>query len=98
MYDKKSNNKLEQGASIFRNKGPITAVTWMDNKVVNLVSTLDIPSGSATRPIKRRKKDGEQAAVQGPHIISGYNKYMGEVDRNDQMASYHAIKCKSKKW
>ena len=98
MYDKKSNNKLEQGASIFRNKGPITALTLMDNKVVNLVSTLDIPSGSATRPIKRRKKDGEQAAVQCPHIILGYNKYMGGVDRNDQMASYHAIKCKSKKW
>ena len=98
MYDKKSNNKLERGASIFRNKGPITAVTWMDNKVVNLVSTLDIPSGSATRPIKRRKKDGEQAEVQCPHIITAYNKYMGGVDRNDQMASYYAIKCKSKKW
>ena len=70
MYDKKSNNKLQRGASIFRNKGPMTAVTWMKIKVVNLVSTLDFPSGSTTRPVKMRKKDDEQAEVQCPHLIS----------------------------
>ena len=97
MYDKKSNNKLERGTSIFRHKGPITTVTWMDNKVVNLVSTLEIPSGSATRPVKKEKKR-LRSCVQFPHIVSSYNKYMGGVDRNDEVASYCAIKCKSKKW
>jgi hypothetical protein len=37
MYDKKANNKLERGTCVFRRKGPITAVTWIDNKPVNVV-------------------------------------------------------------
>ena len=98
MYDKKENNKLERGTCVFRRKGPITAVTWMDNKPVNVVCTLKVVSGEATKPVKRRKKDGEQQDVNCPLMISSYNKYMGGVDRNDQMKSYYAIKFISRKW
>ena len=59
MFDKKANNKLEHGTSIFRQKGPTTAVTWID-KAVNVVSTLEVVPGLATKPVNRRKKDGEQ--------------------------------------
>jgi hypothetical protein len=48
--------------------------------------------------VKRRKKYGEQQDVQCPLMISSYNKYMGGVDRNDQMKSYYAIKFRSRKW
>ena len=98
MFDKKSNNRLERGSCIFRFKGPTTAVTWMDNRVVNMVSTIETPSGNATKPVKRRRKDGEQQDVQCPQIIASYNSFMGGVDKNDQMKSYYGIKCKSKKW
>ena len=56
MYDKKANNKLEKGTCVFRRKGQITAVTWIDNKPVNVVSTLEVVSGEVTKPVKRRKK------------------------------------------
>jgi hypothetical protein len=59
MYDKKANNKLEKGTCVFRRKGQITAVTWIDNKPVNVVSTLEVVSGEVTKPVKRRKKDCE---------------------------------------
>lgn len=42
-----------EGQSVFRFKGPITAVTWMDNRVVNMVSSQAIPSDTATIPVKR---------------------------------------------
>jgi hypothetical protein len=59
MYDKKASNKLERGTCVFRRKGPITAVTWIDNKPLNVVSTLEVASGEAKKLVKRRKKDGE---------------------------------------
>jgi hypothetical protein len=37
-------------------KGPITAVTWIDNKPVNVVSTMEVVSGEATKLVKRGKK------------------------------------------
>ena len=96
MYDKKENNKLERGTCVFRRKGPITAVTWIDYEPVNVVCTLKVVSGEATKPVKRRKKDGEQQDVDCLLMISSYNKYMGSVDRNDQMKSYYAIKFRSR--
>ena len=33
-----------------------------------------------------------------PPIVSTYNKYMGGVDKNDQMKSYYQISVSGKKW
>ena len=61
-----------------------------ERKQLKVVSgeALKVVSGEATKPVKRRKKDGEQQDVDCPLMISSYNKYMGGVDRNDQMKSY----------
>ena len=98
MYDKKKNNKMKRGDCVFRRRGPITAVTWMDNKPVNVVITLEVVSGEEAKPVKRRKKDGEKVDVNSPLMITSYNQYMGGVDRNDQMKSYYGIKWRSRKW
>ena len=74
MYNKKS-NKMKTGDCIFWRRGPITAVTQKDNKPVNVVCTLEVVSGEETKPVKRRRKDGEKEDVNCPLMITSYNKY-----------------------
>ena len=69
-----------------------------DNKPVHVVSTLSGPPECTGMPtVKRRKKDGIQQEVSCPSMISMYNKYMGVVDRSDQMKSYYEPSLKGKK-
>ena len=69
-----------------------------------MIFTLDIyllsnayPSSSADT-VQRKQKDGAIIAVQAPPMLIGYNKYMGGVDRSDQMKSYYGLNRKSKRW
>ena len=81
-----------KGGTVYLEESPITAVTWMDNKPVNCVTTLEVVSGQETKPVKRRREDGEKEDVGCPLMIVSYNQYMGGVDRNDQMKSYYGIR------
>ena len=38
--------------------------------------------------VQRRAKDGNLQAVTYPPIVLMYNKYIGRVNKNDQMKSY----------
>ena len=79
-------------------KGPILALTWIDNKPVTISrTTTGIPEEQIPE-VQRRKKDGTLENVACPPIISTYNCYMGEVDKNDQMKSYYGINISGKKW
>ena len=99
LFDKKEIKKLQRGEVMCRRKGPIVALTWLDNKPVHVVSTFSKPPEEGCKPpVKRRKKDGVQQEVPCPGMISAYNKYMGVVDRNDQMKSYYESRIRTKKW
>ena len=74
----------------------MTASAWMDRKVVTVMSTTSQPSAIGT--VLRRQKDGTRILVPCPEAIIIYNRYMGGVDRGDQLRGYYNCKVKSRKF
>ena len=58
------------------------ATSWMDKKVVTMMSTEIQPT---TGTVLRRQKDGSRILVPCPQSIIEYNSFMGGVDRGDQI-------------
>ena len=48
--------------------------------------------------VLRRQHDGSRAQVKYPTSVASYNKYMGGVDRNDQLWQYYNIGLKGRKY
>ena len=53
---------------------------------------------SATSSVLRRQKDHTRTPVTCPESILLYNKYMGGVDRGDQLRGYYSCRTKSRKF
>ena len=65
-------------------KGNVCASSWMDRKIVTVMSTTSQPDvGSALR----RQKDGSRISVPRPLSIMEYN-FMGGIDRGDRVRGY----------
>lgn len=62
----------------------ITAVVWCDRQPIYFLSTYHDPA--MTTSINRKNKDGTVTAVKCPQLVVDYNRFMGGVDHNDQMA------------
>ena len=60
------------------------------------MSTTSQPSATGT--VLRRQKDGTRISVPCPESIIIYNRYMGGVDRGDQLRGYYNCKVKSRKF
>lgn len=60
------------------------------------MSTTSQPSAIGT--VLRRQKDGTRISVPCPEAIIIYNRYMGGVDRGDQLRGYYNCKVKSRKF
>ena len=71
----------------------ITASSWLDRKVVNMMAAGY--DGSEIGKVLRRQKDGSRKEVPCPIACVEYNKYMGGVDRGDQLRRYHQSNFKS---
>jgi len=63
----------------------MTAVHWKDKRDVYALSTIHGNAVGDDLPHK-------------PEPISGYNKYMGGVDRNDQLLAYFTTGQKAMRW
>ena len=74
----------------------MTASSWMDNKVVTVMSTTSQPAATGT--VLRRQRDGTRVSVPCPEAIITYNQSMGGVDRGDQLRGYYNCKVKSRKF
>ena len=98
QFDKDAIKNLPRGNIMWRMKGPILHVPWMDKKPVWVAGTVT-PAPPASLPeVQGRARDGTLQAVTCLPIVSTYNKYMGGVDKNDQMKSYYQIPISGKKW
>ena len=86
---------LKRGECVFRQKGNLVATSWQDKKQVTVLSTNCQPTGSTT--VMRRQKDGQKESVPCPPNVVAYNKYMGGVDKCDQLRGYYRVRVKSKK-
>lgn len=74
--------------------GAIECVKYLDSKPVYFLT-----SNHDTNPTSTRRRDFESnEPIQKPSVVVQYNKYMGGVDRSDQMVAYINTICKSFKW
>jgi hypothetical protein len=74
------------------------AVGWLDNKVVQLMSSFKSDLSTCMR---RAAVDGpgprtDRITLPQPSVIALYNRVMGGTDRNDQMLRYYARMSKGK--
>ena len=67
-------------------------VQWHDKRVVSILSAIH---GDKTVEVERRSR---HEVVEKPEAITEYNKYMGEVDRGDQLLSYYGFPHCTIKW
>ena len=67
-----------------------TCLRWNDKRIVNMLSTFQ---NNETVDKERRSKNatGRLEIVKKPKMVEDYNKYMGGVDRNDQMVPYNSF-------
>ena len=71
----------------------ISASAWLDNKVVTVMFAGFSPLATST--FLRKQKNGTFPC---PLAINSYNKFMGGVDRGDQLQGYYATKIRSRKY
>ena len=76
-------------------KGNVCASSWMDRKIVTVMSTTSQPDVGS---VLRRQKDGSRISVPCPLSIMEYNNFMGGVDRGDQVRGYYSCRTKCRKF
>ena len=86
---------LNRGEHRYMQCNNLVATVWMDKRPVSTLSTLSPPD--ETQLVRRKEKDGTMINVSCPHSIVIYNKFMGGVDRGDQMRQYYCVRLKSYK-
>ena len=78
---------LAKGERSFRRNGYLLAVRFSDKKEIYFLSTIHKASMVNTG---RRDRQGNQ--IRKLQVIHDYNRYMGGVDRNDEMiANYNSV-------
>lgn len=91
LKDKKLQNK---GDKFVMNDGSLMAMKWYDRKPVVVLSSIH-----TSEPVATGKTDPRtHQPIIKPHCIAEYNKYMGGVDRSDQMVSYTTNQHRTTKW
>ena len=69
---------------------------WLDNRVVTCMATNCQPQEIGH--VQRRLRDGTRKDISCPAAVMKYNKYMGGVDRNDQLRQYYHVRLKGRKY
>lgn len=85
----------QRGDALYRQEGNLLTSLWQDKKTVSFLSTCCQPTSDIT--VKRRQKDGTRIDVKCPEAVYVYNKFMGGVDKNDQLRGYYSVRTKSVK-
>lgn len=85
---------LTRGQVVFRQRENLTAIKWKDKRDVIISSTMHKAMFTLTNRVNRTT--GEHVTL--PTAIVLYNKYMGGVDRCDQLNKYYTITRKTIKW
>ena len=95
--------KLKEGdMPIFRYKSPVLARLFYDRKAIRLLSTVHsqevFTKEITVSQAQKGKYPSGKRIVHKPMMVQDYNRYMGGVDRADQMCSYHPFPHKCIKW
>ena len=92
-FSKKTYKFKERGDNEIRQHNNLTVTLWQDNKVVCMLATNGDPTKIET--VRRKIKD---LIIPSPQAIVLYNKFMGGVDRNDQLHGYYLVRLKGRKF
>ena len=95
-FDTKNTYTFYRGESVTVQAGKVSASAWMDRKMVMVMSTNCQPSSCGT--VSRKQRDGTSLEVPCPESIISYNKFMGGVDRGDQLRGYYRCRSRSRKF
>ena len=66
------------------------ALKWMDKRQVTMLSTIHDDS-VVTKQRRTRHAPGGREDMRKPSVVEEYNKYMGGVDKDDQLLSYYGF-------
>ena len=91
VKDKTLSNR---GDVIVMHNGPLECIKYLDSKPVYFLSSIH---GSDLVPTRRTSYNSNEI-IKKPEVVVQYNKYMGGVDRSDQMIAYMNSIVKSFKW
>ena len=75
----------------------VMALQWQDKQLITMLTTIHDDKMISKKRRSRFGKDNEED-VNKPLCIEEYNKYMGGVDRSDQLLSYYGFVHKTLKW
>lgn len=92
----KQKDKLSRGEFIYKTKGNLAAIKWMDNKPVTMLTSSCNPKTVET--VLRRCRDGTRTEISCLKAVATYNRIMGGVDKFDQLQKKYAIGRRSVKW
>lgn len=85
-----------RGESLVMQSGGLGVVIWRDNKEVAVMSTNVQPGEQGE--VRRMQCVATSINVPAPMSIITYNKWMGGVDRGDQLRQYYHLRLKSRKF
>ena len=88
--------RTSRGDSVVWQSGGMSASLWMDNKEVLVMSTNTQPGEEGL--VKRIQRDSTCRDVTAPTSVISYNRWMGGVDRGDQLRQYYHLCLKSRKF
>ena len=91
----KHGKEMKRGKNDWFSSNHLSAIKWMDNKSVILLSNYFNPK--ETQQIERRVKGSkDKVKVTCPSVIQEYNQFMGGVDLSDQMKVTYEVDRRSK--
>ena len=91
----KHDNEMKRGEHDWFSSNHLSAIKWMDNKSVILLSNYFNPK--ETQQIERRVKGSkDEVKVTCPSVIQEYNQFMRGVDLSDQMKVTYEVDRRSK--
>ncbi|KAL2076404.1 hypothetical protein ACEWY4_027997 [Coilia grayii] len=84
--------KTPRGTMRWLRQDPMVFVKWMDTREVSVCSTIHAAHAGDTVRRKVKSRDGRYSTMEIPCPIPvvQYNKYMGGVDRSDQLIQYYS--------
>ena len=75
----------------------MVALKWADKRQVPMLSTVH-DDAMITKARRTRQAEGGREEVRKPVMVEEYNKYMGGVDKSDQLLSYYGFSHRTVKW